>query len=260
MIVIKDKQDIDINKINVKKPYVIENKSYFNIFYEDNLIFIQTPLCFLPFNYNLYDNRYFQLDLNIIEDDIKFIELLNSILQFIYNKVKKKYNNIKKLDNGSYRIRLKNNNHDTIHAFDINKQLIDLRNISKGDRVKCIFQIEKVILINNDASINLKIIQIQKIDKSIDIFKTPILFKGSPPPPPPLPPPPPPIFFSKGLIINKKDTVIISKNKTQIPSLEDILSSKNKLKKPEIKPPSLEEILSSKNKLKKPDRLNYLVL
>ena len=163
MIIINTKSDLNISDVKIKKPYDFnQKKQIFNIYHkDDDPLLIQTPDCFLPFNYNLYDNRYFQMDLVLLKNNEEFVSLLHSIFEYLLNKIESKYEikckkeYITKQQNGSYKLRLINNNHDTIRLFNHKKQLIDLRNLCKEDRVCCIFQIDKVILSDYNFSINM---------------------------------------------------------------------------------------------------------
>jgi hypothetical protein len=181
MIIIKKTSDIDVTQIKIKVPYEFNNKKIFNVYYnEDDPLLIETPDCYLPYNYNLYDNRYFQMDLVILNNDAEFTACLDHIISYIHSKIANKYDVSKtcELYHGKNKIKLKNNNFDTIRVFNNNRELIDIKNLSKDDRVKCIIQLDKVFINNKmkSDSINFKIFQIKKIDKSIDVFKCPSLF------------------------------------------------------------------------------------
>jgi hypothetical protein len=266
MIVISNKTNLVIDDIRIKKPYIISTKKIFNIFYKnEDLLLIQTPECYLPFNYHLYDNRYLQLELVLLNSLDEFKILLDLITSYLYNKISKYYaiNPIKPILQDS-RIRLSNNNYDTIRVFNNKKTLIDIRNLSKEDRVKCIFQIEKIVIDKNETSIKIKIFQIKKLDTSVDVINLPSLFQehSKPPPPPgPPPPPPPPFIIKKQLIIPVASQPKVIKSKLQKPpTLQEILLAKTSLKKPIVEnrivqyrplfgKPTVEEILAGITKL-----------
>ncbi len=237
---------IDLKCIKVRKPYTLDNKLHFDINYQDNSLrgplYIQSPVGILPYRYNLYDDKYFQMDLQISCPE--FHEFMNSINKTILNKIKAWCNieNYKYINGATFRFY--NYNCDSINVFDSNAKQVSLNSIVKHDKVHVLFQLEKIIFnkATDKMNIALKILQIKTAADIIGLTKCIIGGKGlGPPPPPPGPPPPPPppqpIFKLTG----------VAK-----PLPESIKKQAEK-----YKPPSLKEILEAKSKLKKSPQINY---
>jgi hypothetical protein len=239
MIVTNNK--IDLKCIKVRKPYTLDNKLHFDINYQDDSfrgpLYIQSPIGILPYRYNLYSDKYFQVDLQI--SCFEFHKLMNSINKTILNKVKSWCNINNYIENTTFRFY--NYNCESINVFDSNAKPIPLNTIVKHDKVYVLFQVEKLIYSKETEKINiaLKILQIKRV--ATVLTKCMIAMGAPPPPPPPGPPPPPPppqpIFKLTG----------VSK----------ALPSSIKKQAEKYKPPSLKEILEAKSKLKKSPQINY---
>lgn len=165
-------QNIDYSKIKIKQPYFVDNNNIFNIYYDDGPFLIQTPVSFLPNTYNIIDGR--SLEMDIIFNDKNFLLLLDNINNFIYNTINKHFGseNIKMYkiyNNDEYILNIKNYNYDAIKVFNADKLIISIQNLSKYDRIKSIFQIEKYINSKKKSWFYFKIFQILKLDHGDDI-------------------------------------------------------------------------------------------
>lgn len=170
-IVVEDK-NIDYSKVKIKKPYIVDNNNIFNIYYDDGPFLIQTPVSFLPDTYNIIDGR--SLEMDIIFNDKKFVLLLDKINNYIYDTINKHFDseNIKMYkiyNNDDYILNIKNYNYDAIKVFNNDKLIISIQNLSKYDRIKSIFQIEKYIFSKKKSWFYFKIFQILKLDHGDDI-------------------------------------------------------------------------------------------
>ena len=231
MHVITVDSNIDPKCIKVRKPYTLHNKLHFEITYAAAAaqrvpLVIQSPLCIMPFNYSLYDDKYLQLNLQITSE--RFVKIIHDIKTIIYHKVKK----IRDFTfEPSSTLRLYNQDYESVGVFDNNAKASTLKNLVKLDKIYVLFQFEKLVLCeNNNATFMYKLLQIKKDDMSN--IKTQCMIGGkAPPPPPPGPPPPPPPIFKSPLLF-----------KVSIPKKQQQSS---------YKPPSLKEILDAKSKLKK---------
>ena len=231
MHVITVDSNIDPKCIKVRKPYTLHNKLHFEITYaaaatQRVSLVIQSPLCIMPFNYSLYDDKYLQLNLQITSE--RFVKIIHDIKTIIYHKVKK----IRDFTfEPSSTLRLYNQDYESVGVFDNNAKASTLKNLVKLDKIYVLFQFEKLVLCeNNNAAFMYKLLQIKKDDMSN--IKTQCMIGGkAPPPPPPGPPPPPPPIFKSPLLF-----------KVSIPKKQQQSS---------YKPPSLKEILDAKSKLKK---------
>ena len=195
--------------IKIKKPYNVYNKEIYNIFYKNHQhLLIQTPPVSLPYSYSVYNDKCFIMD--VIIDDEKFLNMLRRTIYHISSRIGiltdfQKDKNI---------IRLRNDNIASLKIFNANKELIDIRNLSRYDRIRAIFQIDKIIHDSdkNHTIFYLKVVQIRKEwQQGHDVIAegkcliasdpsqvrplsqtSPRPISRPPPPPPRLPPPPPP--------------------------------------------------------------------
>ena len=175
------------NKIKIKKPIYFNNKIILNLYYEKNeYILFQTPIMYLPYDY-IYDNNIIQyIDLceyNILEYDKKyntknidkFLKFLNKIFKKLLLKIdnydnsllkNKDYlssiiNNDKIKSDKSKILRIKNNYLNNIKVYDNNNNLININQIIKESKIKCILAIKNIWIYNNKYGINIQLLQIQ---------------------------------------------------------------------------------------------------
>ena len=238
---ITDYNTIDLKCIKVQKPYCLDNKLHFDINYVNTFrgpLYIQSPLGILPYKYNLYDDKYFQIDVQISCE--KFQKFIKSISDVIFNKIKKWCKISCHINTTTFRFY--NYNSDLINIFDSNANISSLNRIVKHDKVYLLFHFEKVVYNkeNDKISVALKLLQIKTMTTPLFkcMIRTEESSKKPPPPPGPPPPPPPPqpvfkLFASK--------------------ALPDVIKRQVEI----YKPPSLKEILEAKSKLKKSLQINY---
>lgn len=174
--IIYTKLCFNIDKVQIIKPYIIENKKIFNILYNKHQLLIQTPLCTLPYRYMLYDNKYFQIDLFFTLQEFK--DIIDKIIDPIHKKIKRRYplliKNKNYIDpimtiNDTFKLRAKNLNIESIGVYNYNKNKIDIRNIERNDQIKAIIQLERIIIDIDSYYFTFKIIQIKK-NQNIDFF------------------------------------------------------------------------------------------
>ena len=216
----------DINevysRIKVKKPIKFNNKIILNIY--DNIqenLFFQSPVMYLPYDY-IYDENIIRcMDVCEYNDD-KFINFITTLYKKIINKInvfnsalfqnKKFYSNIvlNKRDNNIKMFRFKQIYINKINVYDFRNNLINIKQIVKENKVKCIFMIKNIWINEDRYGFNLELLQIQNKDfinnsslfKNSEILNNNFIYNDgitAPPPQPPPPPPPPPPPFSMKL-------------------------------------------------------------
>lgn len=172
MKIITSMNDFESVTIRLSIPFKYDNKTIINIIVDHSEpLLIQSSVCIVPYRCKFYDDGYFQIDL--INHDDRFKELMECIFIKILNKKKLKYLNtcvIRKFDQP---FRLKNSDINTIQVYDSNKNKIHIKNITKHDAVKAIFQVEHIIVQDEDlsTSFGFKVFQIMKCNPSIDHYK-----------------------------------------------------------------------------------------
>jgi len=313
--VLSDLSDFTKESIRVFKPYAVDLKYHFDLAYADNPLLIQSPGCIVPFKYSVYDNKFFSIDLFV--KDAGFKQMIESVEDWIVQRIQRKYASVVhgrffvrslQTTSDSFKLRLRNQNVDSVLLFDGNRRVVDLRNMERNDQVKAIFQFERLIVDGDTYFFNLKALQFKK-SVVIDPFtQVECLFKEDEPPArdmtmyrkmmqlgiprdavlhkmkmdglvasdiesfakpkttsAPLPPPPPPLPFQgslKGTAIGKpafladiqSGNFTLKKSTAKTPTV----SSNNPLTSRVLKfadtskrVPSLQEILDAKNKLRK---------
>jgi hypothetical protein len=294
-------------QIRIKKRCMVsEDISIFPIVFNNDPLLIQTPCATLAYQYMLFDNKYFQMDLSI--NDTLFINMIQKLVSFLLeNKALQQFistlflkNNIQLLSPSLIKLRLQNDNVDSIQVFNASRERILLNNISKFDQIYAIFQVDKFVICKTNMYFTFKVVQIKKLWLSsgdlannkcmiiefddtkykkmlsigisidavehkmkmdnipsshiLDFMKQPgqqsrkMLIPPPPPPPPPkLPPPPPPPMLPPS---NLMKMAFLGDIKNQNFKLKKIVVSEYE-KNENFKPPSLKDILSAKDRLKK---------
>ena len=177
--ILTDSSKLDLSTIKIKKPYAVGDRTIYDLHVNNEPILIQTPVCHVPYAYSLFDNKYFQMDLVVKDDNFK--KMLDEIAANIYERIEK-YSDAtidkkdmieiyKKSEGDSYRLRLKNGNCELIRVFDIHKLRLHIQNIDKNDRVKAIFQIERFIIGAENCFFTFKLFQLLKLQSLCDITK-----------------------------------------------------------------------------------------
>jgi len=170
----------DINevytRIKVKKPIRFNNKIILNIYdiAQENLLF-QSPVMYLPYNY-IYDTNVIKtMDLCEYNDN-KFINFLTLLYKKIINKInffnsslfedKKFYSNIilNSQDNKIKMVRFKEVYINKLNVYDFRNDLININQIVRESKIKCIFMIKNVWINEDRYGFNLELLQIQNKD------------------------------------------------------------------------------------------------
>lgn len=166
MYILSTQDTVNFKSIRIKKPYYVHGKLVYNIFYENDPLLCQTPISSIAYNYMVFDNKYFQIDIEISQKE--FIDKITSIMQNICQRLKIKDKIIKdgirlipKTD--THLLRLRNENVDSIKVFNNDKQNIDIKNLSRLDRIIAIFQFDKVIVDDQQVTFHLNAIQFKKL-------------------------------------------------------------------------------------------------
>lgn len=164
--------------IRLMMPYQSDDKVFFDVHYKTkgSPLFIQTPSCIVPYKCAIYDDKYVYVDIQLSNNDLD--KLIKRIYNIIISKIRKKkfikrfmykldgsdkqqVDVIAKVDQ-SMKMRLRNNNVDSVAVFDNSKQRIDIRNVDRNDKVSVIFQIDRVVTDDDTISLNTKLVQIKK--------------------------------------------------------------------------------------------------
>lgn len=282
--------DIDINDIKINKPYVTNDERYvFNITRTtDNPLVFQTPTGYVPYDFLTINNNRFQID--IIISNPKFIELLKSIEEYVISKLANKYNIsmcfplFTELDNNSFKLRFRNGQKNGVKTFNLGKELIQLTDVVKDDKIDVIFQIDRFVCSDKYSYFSMKILQIRKHERmtinnseslfvdELDTYKRMLKmgvplpaikqkmmlagicpskihnFTGGAPPPPPPPPPPPKLIVSAPPLAFLNDikagSFVLKKTNVKEKILKTYNIKTNSLV------PTLHDILDAKSKLK----------
>ena len=159
--------EFEAMKVKLSVPFKYDGKTIVNIVVDKcEPLYIQTPVCTVPYRCKFYDDGYFQIDL--VHQDEGFRELMDDIINKITKKSK---TNCKASMSFEQAFKLRNIDVNAIQVFDLNKNKINIKNISKHDTVKAIFQIEHMIIQEESISFGFKVIQIMKCNPSIDHYK-----------------------------------------------------------------------------------------
>ena len=244
MFNITDSCNIDNTKINIKKPYVFYhlNRIHFDIFYDNSPFLVMTKMIQVCIK-GMFYMKFIQSTKN------GCLHNLDRVLQNIYNRVvnhdefKKRlvgkffFSGISNDDKWNKVLVVKNICFTDTRFFDTENEVITVSNIKQNDNVRLIIYIKNLWVGENEVGINLKISQLQRLEP---LFLSYSLFEiknnnkkiPNPPPPPPLPKNKKKIIHDviDWDIIKKKEILKIVPEVTR-PSLNDIIDSKNKLRK-----------------------------
>ena len=165
----------DINEVyknvKVKKPIKFNNKIILNIFdsSQNNLLF-QSPLMYLPYNFIYFDNIIKYLDLCEYNDE-KFLNFITILYKKIISKInsfnsglfedKQFYSNIvlNKRNSNIKMFRFKEIYVNKLNIYDNNNNLVNINQIVKESKIKCIFMIKNVWINQDKYGFNLELLQ-----------------------------------------------------------------------------------------------------
>lgn len=171
-IIVKTLNDVVMKDIKVKRPftYMLPSKisqTVFRISHLGQPLLFQTPIVVIPYSYSLYDNERFSIDVILLEDDPVFSRLIDSIAEYILEKVQKKYAVPSILVEPCIfrnRMRFRTNNIDSIMTFDINNKPLDTRCIQTHDRMLCLFSISRFVVGESKCYFQLELHQIKRLE------------------------------------------------------------------------------------------------
>lgn len=151
--------------IRVKKPFNLYRKSVFEVYYgeKNNQILIQTPDVMFQCGYTTASDGSFNADIAI--NDAWVRDILETTFKKMCRVVGKTTldgkNGIPPVKECGH-VRLKNIDHASIYVFDSDATRISLANISRGDKVQVIFQVEGLHVFESCYMLYLKLLQIKK--------------------------------------------------------------------------------------------------
>jgi hypothetical protein len=171
-VVIKTLNDVVMKDIKVKRPftYTLPSKmsqTVFRISHAGQPLLFQTPVVVIPYSYSLYDNERFSLDVILFKDDPVFSRLMDSIADYILQKIKKKCPVPSVLVEPCIfrsRMRFRTNNIDSIMTFDINNRPLDTRCIQTHDRMMCLFSISRFVVGDSKCYFQLELHQMKRLE------------------------------------------------------------------------------------------------
>jgi hypothetical protein len=182
--IIGRKEDCDIDCIKVKKPYVTSSNIHvFDISYNKKPLLVQTPVGTIPYSYNIFDNTAFKID--VVFTNNLIYELTNLVHDTILQKINKynpemlhkkvcidyinQVNQVKQGEDSplEIKVRLKSPRIDNIGAFDLNRNAIKVSSLQTFDRVICMFQIQRLIVLKDTYFFQAQLVQVQRLNVNI---------------------------------------------------------------------------------------------
>lgn len=155
--------NVNLELLNVKKPYKLTDITVFDIKYNNTPFLVQTPLCVLKYKPAIYDNGYMQISVHVLCDECRqFVETLEGK---IISKLSKKYKTITdtfvRFDKD---LKLRSNNHRNVKVFDAFNSNNDIHALTKDEKLCFILHISKVISMRDKAYIMYEIVQIKRFE------------------------------------------------------------------------------------------------
>lgn len=216
--------NIKSDDINIKKPleYPNENTYIFDLYYKNEVLLIplrNLQICNKGKNVKCIDTSVCLKELKKVVDNIISRVKGNSKYEELF-KNREMYNMIL---NDSIVINFKNVCEYDTSVFDVDGNVIEMNRLKKGDNVVIVVYVKSLWINDKFYGINLKSSQIHRMEplglkKSLFVQKIVLTPKPPPPPPPPL-----------QQKVQKREI-----NKIVRPSLNDILKSREKLRKTNI--------------------------
>ncbi len=178
-----DYNSMTLDNIKIKKPYKIsESKTFFDIKYNDDELFLQSPSGLMPYKPFIADDGYGYIDLIFSDSDLDFIKIINQVEESIVKRVNKSSMYKGYLENKHFhscimlnRMRFTHTDITNIPIFNPNKERYqaDVRSLKKDDKHLCIFQIKALLVRASSYSIIISIAQIQVLnvhDTNISLY------------------------------------------------------------------------------------------
>jgi len=169
--ILKYNETINIKLLTIKKQINISNEfTNYPIKYDNNNLIIQTPIMYIPFGINKYNNKSY-IDISFINSDKNDMKKLKSIILNINNHIKKKFKkkNIKFLSSFKstefYPDRLRLSFYDDILVFSESKKLLNLDYIKSKSYVKLLIIPQFIWTNNNSYGIVWNILQMKIYSK-----------------------------------------------------------------------------------------------
>jgi hypothetical protein len=172
-LIITHIDDCVLDKISVKKPYEVSHGIYIlDVTYDKQPLLLQTPICTVPYSYNIFDSSAFKIDVVTMMKD--FTNMMTKIHSHILNKVtrhnatllknKEYIDYVKELKEDEHRIRLRNSSTQNIMAFDRNAANINLSSIQSFDKVVCLYQLQRLIIYKDVYMFGTSLCQIKRLN------------------------------------------------------------------------------------------------
>lgn len=155
--------DVNIDLVNIKKPYRLTDNTVFDIKYNNTPFLIQTPLCVLRYKPAIYDNGYMQINVHVILEE--FRQFIQNLEGKITSKLSKKYSTI----TGSFvrfenDLKLRSNNYRNVKVFDAFNNSNDIHALTKDEKLCFILHISKILSLKDKAYIMYEVMQIKRCE------------------------------------------------------------------------------------------------
>jgi len=165
-----DYKSLIIDDIKIKKPFKIsEKRTFFEIRYGEQEVFLQSPHGLLPYKPFVSDDGYGYIDIVFSDADVKFLHFIEALEQNILKRLKTKTCYGSLLEEKSYqpcvmlnRVRFTHNEIMKVPVYGPAKEVCkkDIRELQKDNKHACIFQVKGVMVRANTYSIVMNLIQI----------------------------------------------------------------------------------------------------
>ena len=233
-------EHLDCNGFNVKKPFFSKGIHYFDVFFKNKMFLLQTNMLKVKSK-----GRYIQF--NVVDENFK--NKFSNVMNHLYG-ILQKNKEYKALIHNKRNVCSINNNVITFSNLEEEIDVYDIDYMLKGgkevlslhDNVRLILYLKNIWVNDTAYGVNLKIIQLQLLEP-YNVKRCLFKNKSIPIPPPPPPPPPPPRQIPSAsasrLNISTLHTTYNNyffnkprvKTETIRPTLSEIITSKEKLKK-----------------------------
>lgn len=166
------REDIKTDWVRIKKPFCTGCGSYvFELTYakDNHQIFLQTPLCLLPYGCNVStdNNGSTTLLLDLVTNDDDFKTRLSKLIDFIHNKLiscvpSKTHNKTLLSPLKGNNIRVRSADIGLVSFFDEDNKGIKYEDLTKSDKVTVICHFDKVTIFSDLIVPNFKLVQVKR--------------------------------------------------------------------------------------------------